>query len=103
MKSEGLIRRVTGRLTQLIAMTGPAGGWRKTIIDKSIAYVLTPYSLSEGSKVSTSFRWSAKHGPCPAGDPGLHHYVGELLYKGYSSRVLVTFILIDTQRCRGCV
>ena len=35
-------------------MTGPTGGWRKTIIDKSIAYVLTPYSSSEDSKVLTS-------------------------------------------------
>ncbi|KAE9388286.1 hypothetical protein BT96DRAFT_927188 [Gymnopus androsaceus JB14] len=40
------------------------GAWRKTLIDKSIAY-----------------GWSAKHGPCPAGDQALHHYVGELLYK----------------------
>lgn len=29
--------------------------------------------------------WSAKHGPCPAGDPDLQHYVGELLYKGQRS------------------
>ncbi|CAL1716132.1 unnamed protein product [Somion occarium] len=34
----------------------------KTIVDKAIA-------------------WSAKHGPCPSGDPGLQHYIGELLYK----------------------
>lgn len=26
-----------GRLTQLIALTGPSGSWRKTIIDRSIA------------------------------------------------------------------
>jgi hypothetical protein len=26
--------------------------------------------------------WSAKHGPHPAGDPVLHYYVGELLFKG---------------------
>ncbi|ETW82772.1 hypothetical protein HETIRDRAFT_240137, partial [Heterobasidion irregulare TC 32-1] len=51
-----------GRLTQLIALTGSSGVWRKTITDKSIA-------------------WSAKHGPHPAGDPDLHHYIGELLYK----------------------
>jgi hypothetical protein len=30
-----------GRLTQLIALTGQGGGWRKTIIDRSIAYVQT--------------------------------------------------------------
>jgi hypothetical protein len=28
-----------GRITQLIALTGKGGGWRKTIIDRSIAYV----------------------------------------------------------------
>ena len=27
-----------GKLTQLIALTGSSGSWRKTIIDKSIAY-----------------------------------------------------------------
>ncbi len=27
----------TGRLTQLIALMGPTGSWRKTLIDKSIA------------------------------------------------------------------
>jgi len=51
-----------GRLTQLIALTGSSGSWRKTIIDRSIA-------------------WSARHSPCPSGDPSLQHYVGELLYK----------------------
>ncbi|KAF9007461.1 cytoplasmic protein [Cyathus striatus] len=51
-----------GRITQLIALTGSSGSWRKTIIDKSIA-------------------WSAKYGPCPAGDPDLQLYVGELLFK----------------------
>jgi len=49
-------------LTQLIALTGPTGSWRKTLIDKSLA-------------------WSVKHGQCPAGDQDIHHYVGELLYK----------------------
>ena len=69
----------TGRLTQLIALAGPSGGWRKTIIDKSIASVPLAYSFS--SRWITP-RWSAKHGVCPAGDQDLHHYVGELLYKG---------------------
>jgi len=46
----------------LIALTGSEGAWRKTLIDKALA-------------------WSAKHGSCPAGDQGLHHYIGELLYK----------------------
>lgn len=26
-----------GRLTQLIALTGPSGTWRKSLIDKSVA------------------------------------------------------------------
>ncbi|KAJ7590012.1 hypothetical protein C8J56DRAFT_1048180 [Mycena floridula] len=30
---------------------------------------------------STPSRWTAKHGPNPAGDEELHHYIGELLYK----------------------
>ena len=36
----------TGRLTQLIALAGPSGGWRKTIIDKSIASVPLAYPFS---------------------------------------------------------
>ncbi|CAE6437821.1 unnamed protein product [Rhizoctonia solani] len=51
-----------GRMTQLIALTGPEGAWRKTLTDKTVA-------------------WSAKHGKYPAGDPELHHYCGELLYR----------------------
>lgn len=35
-----------GRLTQLIALAGPSGGWRKTIIDKSIASVPLAHSFS---------------------------------------------------------
>ncbi|KAG5638542.1 hypothetical protein H0H81_012042 [Sphagnurus paluster] len=61
-KGEIVNDETRGRLTQLIALTGPTGSWRKTLIDKSIA-------------------WSAKYGDCPAGDQDLHHYVGELLYK----------------------
>ncbi|KAI0635867.1 hypothetical protein C8Q77DRAFT_597016 [Trametes polyzona] len=61
-KGEAVSDESRGRLTQLIALAGPSGSWRKTIIDKSVA-------------------WSAKVGPHPAGDPDLHHYVGELLYK----------------------
>jgi len=51
-----------GRVTQLIALTGSSGSWRKTIIDRAVA-------------------WTAKQGPYPIGDPDLHHYIGELLYK----------------------
>ncbi|RPD60013.1 DUF410-domain-containing protein [Lentinus tigrinus ALCF2SS1-7] len=61
-KGETVNDESRGRLTQLIALAGPSGSWRKTIIDKAIG-------------------WSAKAGPHPAGDPDLHHYVGELLYK----------------------
>lgn len=61
-KGQSVNEESRGRLTQLISLTGPSGAWRKTVIDKSIA-------------------WSARHGPCPAGDPDLHHYVGELLFK----------------------
>ncbi|KAH9015273.1 cytoplasmic protein [Lactarius deliciosus] len=51
-----------GRITQLIALVGPSGAWRKSIIDRSVA-------------------WSAKHGGYPAGDPALQHYIGDLLHK----------------------
>ncbi|SJK99533.1 uncharacterized protein ARMOST_02838 [Armillaria ostoyae] len=34
------------RLTQLIALTGSPGSWRKTIIDKSIAFVTVPLLLA---------------------------------------------------------
>ncbi|KAF9072628.1 cytoplasmic protein [Rhodocollybia butyracea] len=61
-KGESVTEESRGRLTQLIALAGSEGAWRKTLIDKSLA-------------------WSAKHGSCPAGDQALHHYVGELLYK----------------------
>ncbi|TCD64039.1 hypothetical protein EIP91_004588 [Steccherinum ochraceum] len=61
-KGEVVSDESRGRLTQLIALTGPSGAWRKTSCDKCIA-------------------WSAKHGAYPAGDSDLHHYIGELLYK----------------------
>jgi len=74
--------RDVGRLTQLIALTGPDGGWRKTIVDKAIASVcLMPCCQP---KIEIASRWSAKNSECPAGDPGLHHYIGDLLYKGSS-------------------
>ncbi|KAK1221953.1 hypothetical protein PQX77_015243 [Marasmius sp. AFHP31] len=70
-KGEEVSDESRGRLTQLIALTGPSGSWRKTLIDKSIA-------------------WSAKHGSHPAGDPALLHYVGDLLYKGSILLLLVS-------------
>ncbi|KAF8274694.1 cytoplasmic protein [Lactarius quietus] len=51
-----------GRITQLIALVGPSGAWRKSIIDRAVA-------------------WSAKQGEYPAGDPSLQHYIGDLLHK----------------------
>jgi len=61
-KGETVNEESRGRLTQLIALTGSSGTWRKTLIDKAIS-------------------WTAKAGDCPSGDQDLHHYVGELLYK----------------------
>ncbi|KAG6850116.1 hypothetical protein H0H93_001037 [Arthromyces matolae] len=61
-KGETVSEESRGRLTQLIALTGPHGTWRKTLVDKAL-------------------EWSVKHGDCPAGDQDLHHYIGELLYK----------------------
>lgn len=70
-----------GRLTQLIALTGSSGSWRKTIIDRAVAFVM---SFVCGSSACSPIvtRWTAKHGTYPIGDPDLHHYIGELLYKG---------------------
>ncbi|KAI0734176.1 hypothetical protein C8Q72DRAFT_452992 [Fomitopsis betulina] len=61
-KGEEVNDESRGRITQLIALTGPGGTWRKTITDKAVS-------------------WSAKHGRSPPGDASLHHYVGELLYR----------------------
>lgn len=68
-----------GRVTQLIALTGPEGTWRKTLIDKAIA-------------------WTVKHGPHPAGDPDLHQYVGELLYKDGSFEAAEAHLLASGNR-----
>jgi len=61
-KDEVITEESLGRLTQLIALTGPDGKWRKVLIDKSSS-------------------WTVKAGKCPAGEPDLNHYVGELLFK----------------------
>lgn len=37
-KLTSVLPYLPGRLTQLIALTGSSGSWRKTIIDKAIAY-----------------------------------------------------------------
>ncbi|KAG8948376.1 hypothetical protein FRC03_000731 [Tulasnella sp. 419] len=59
---EKITEESRGRLTQLIALTGAEGAWRSALITKVIA-------------------WSAKASECPAGDPDLQHYLGELFYK----------------------
>ncbi|KZV61652.1 hypothetical protein PENSPDRAFT_287400 [Peniophora sp. CONT] len=61
-KPEKVTEESRGRITQLIALVGSEQTWRKSIIDKAVA-------------------WSVKHGAHPAGDPTLHHYIGEVLYK----------------------
>lgn len=52
-------------ITQLLALTPSTGPWRKKLADAAIKY-------------------SVHCGECPTGDPGLHHYVGQLYYKGMS-------------------
>lgn len=61
-KKEPVTGESRGKLTQLLALTGSDGTWRKTLADKAIA-------------------WSSKFGPCPSGDPDLQRYIGELLFK----------------------
>ncbi|PIL35636.1 hypothetical protein GSI_02365 [Ganoderma sinense ZZ0214-1] len=78
-KNETVNDESRGRLTQLIALAGSSGSWRKSIIDKSIA-------------------WSAKAGPHPGGDPDLHHYVGELLYKEGSFDAAEPYLLAAGKR-----
>lgn len=55
----------SGKVTQLIALTPSAGPWRKKLADAAV-------------------KWSSAGG-CPTGDPSLHHYLGELYHKGWSS------------------
>ncbi|KAJ7746269.1 hypothetical protein B0H16DRAFT_1663815 [Mycena metata] len=78
-KGEAVSDESRGRLTQLIALSGSEGAWRKTIIDKSIA-------------------WSAKSGSCPAGDSELHHYVGELLFKDGAFEAAEPHLLASSKR-----
>ncbi|KAJ7352280.1 hypothetical protein DFH08DRAFT_858438 [Mycena albidolilacea] len=78
-KGETVSDESRGRLTQLIALAGSEGAWRKTVIDKSLA-------------------WSVKHGSCPAGDAELHHYVGELLYKEGAFETAEPHLLASSKR-----
>lgn len=50
-------------ITQLLALTPTSGPWRKKLADAAI-------------------RYSIHVGQAPGGDPELHHYIGELYYKG---------------------
>ncbi|KAF7317170.1 hypothetical protein HMN09_00451900 [Mycena chlorophos] len=78
-KGEAVTDESRGRLTQLIALAGSEGAWRKTIIDKSLA-------------------WSTQNGAVPAGDAELHHYVGELLYKEGSFEAAEPHFLASSKR-----
>ncbi|TFK73256.1 hypothetical protein BDN72DRAFT_791175 [Pluteus cervinus] len=78
-KGEEVTTESKSRVTQLIALTGSEGAWRKTLIDKALA-------------------WSAKHGSSPAGDPELHHYVGDLLYKEGQFNLAEPHFLASGQR-----
>ncbi|KAJ7220284.1 hypothetical protein GGX14DRAFT_434046 [Mycena pura] len=78
-KGETVTDESRGRLTQLIALSGSEGAWRKTVIDKSVL-------------------WSAKSGSCPAGDSELHHYIGELLYKEGSFEAAEPHLLASNKR-----
>ncbi|KAF8339667.1 uncharacterized protein EI90DRAFT_3037413 [Cantharellus anzutake] len=51
-----------GNVTQLIALVGRQGTWRKVLIEKAVA-------------------WSSDFTGDPAGDPVLHYHIGELLVK----------------------
>jgi len=50
-------------LTQLIALVGSAGSWRKSVVDRAV-------------------NWTTKASGSPPGDAQLLHYIGDLLYKG---------------------
>lgn len=91
---------LVGRITQLIALTGSSGTWRKTIIDRAVAFVM---SLALGSTVRSCIvtRWTARHGTYPVGDPDLHHYIGELLYKGTAALSHTKFALLSSLNRRG--
>ncbi|KAK7461880.1 hypothetical protein VKT23_008314 [Stygiomarasmius scandens] len=78
-KGEKVTDESRGRVTQLIALTGSTGSWRKTLIDKALG-------------------WSAKHGEYPAGDPVLQHYIGELLFKEGSLEAAEPHLLASGSR-----
>ena len=89
-------------MTQLIALAGPSGAWRRSIIDKAI--MLVPQSRSTALRRIFSFltyRWSAKFGSYPAGDPALQLYVGDLLYKGRAAYPYGDYMLTNTRVVRG--
>ncbi|KAH6909235.1 cytoplasmic protein [Coprinopsis sp. MPI-PUGE-AT-0042] len=78
-KGEKVTAESRGRVTQLIALTGPEGSWRKTLIDRAVA-------------------WSAKHGDHPAGDPELNYYVGSLFEKEGAYDIAEPYLLSSGSR-----
>lgn len=67
--------RERAQVTQVIALVGPAGSWRKTYTD-------------------AVFSWSGKTGSGPAGDAAIHGYLGEVLYKEKSYELASQHLLI---------
>lgn len=60
---------MAANITQLLALAPAQGPWRKKLADAAI-------------------KWTSQHGECPTGDPALHQYLGELFYKGKSTKRL---------------
>jgi len=67
------------RIMQLISLAGPEGQWRKTLIDKALV-------------------WSSKCDPYHNGDPLLHAYIGELLYKEHDFAAAEPYLLSSGSR-----
>ncbi|SGY25287.1 BQ5605_C018g08598 [Microbotryum silenes-dioicae] len=67
------------KMLQSIALTGPAGAWRKTLTDNI-------------------FSWSSKTGVAASGDPEIHLYLGQLLYKEQNyHNASLHLLLVPTQ------
>ena len=83
---------------QLISLAGPEGQWRKTLIDKALVQVplrhLTRLTIN---RVAPS-RWSSKGDPYRNGDPLLHAYIGELLYKEHDFAAAEPYLLSSGSR-----
>lgn len=64
----------------LIALVGGKGNWRKSIIDHAVACVHSAV-VRRAWTDKDGCRWSASNGTAPAGDPALHAYIAQTLYK----------------------